>query len=155
MTTIKVLVDAGKANAGPPIGPALGPLGVDTMGVVNEINNKTKDLSGIKVPVEIVINANKSFDIIVGMPQISAFIKKELGVKKATGKAGEEVTGNLSFEQVLKITKIKFDSLNSKNMKNAVKEVIGTCRSIGVTVDNKPVSKIVSDIDAGKYDSNF
>jgi len=155
MTTIKVLVDAGKANAGPPIGPALGPLGVDTMGVVNEINNKTKDLEGIKVPVEIIINANKSFEIVVGMPQTSAFIKKELSVDKATGKAGEEVTGNLSFAQVLKITKLKFDSLNSKDMKNSVKEVLGTCRSMGVTVDGKPVSEIVKDIDSGKHDSDF
>ena len=155
MTTIKVLVDAGKANAGPPIGPALGPLGVDTMGVVNEINNKTKELKGIKVPVEIIINANKSFEIVVGMPQTSAFVKKELGVDKATGKAGEEVTGNLSFEQVLKIAKLKYDSLNSKNMKNAVKEVLGTCRSMGVTIDNKPISEIVSDIDSGKFDSKL
>lgn len=155
MTTIKVLVDAGKANAGPPIGPALGPLGVDTMGVVNEINNKTKDLEGIKVPVEIIINANKSFDIVVGMPQTSAFIKKELSVDKATGKAGEEVTGNLSFAQVLKITKLKFDSLNSKNIKNSVKEVLGTCKSMGVNVDGKPVSEIIKDVDSGKYDSDF
>jgi large subunit ribosomal protein L11 len=155
MTVIKILVDAGKANAGPPIGPALGPLGVDTMGVVNEINNKTKDLEGIKVPVEIIINTNKSFEIVIGMPQTSAFIKKELGIQKATGKVGEDVSGNLSFDQILKITKIKYSSLLAINTKNAVKEILGTCRSMSVNVDGKKVSEIIKDINSGKYDSKL
>jgi len=155
MQTIKALVDAGHANAGPPLGPALGPLGVNTMAIVNEINEKTKDLAGMQIPVLIHIDKNKSFTVEVGAPLTSALIKKELGVKKAVGAVNTEVTGNLSFEQVLKITKSKYNQIVSRNMKSAILEVLGSCRSMGVTVDNKPISSVVKDFKSGLYDDKI
>ncbi len=155
MVAIKVLVDAGKANAGPPIGPALGPLGINAMDVVNVINEKTKDMVGIQVPVQIIIDAQKNFTIEVGSPQTSAFIKKELGIQKAVGKVNEEVSGNLTFDQVLKVVKAKFSQLVSKDDKAAAKEVVGTCRSMGVTIDGKPSAEIIQKINDGAYDSKF
>lgn len=155
MQTIKVLVDAGKANAGPPLGPALGPLGVDTMGIVNEINNKTKDLEGMQVPVMIHIDKNKSFTVEVGAPLTSALIKKELNVKKAVGAVNTEVTGDLSFDQVLKITKAKYGQVVSRDLKSAVFEILGSCRSMGVTVDKKQVVAVVKDLRSGTYDEKF
>jgi len=149
--TIKVLVDAGHANAGPPIGPALGPLGVNTMAVVNKINEITKDLEGITVPVSIIIDSNKDFVIEVGSPMTSALIKKDLKIKKGTGKAGNEITGNLTFEQVKKIAKAKYPQLISKTDKSAVLEVLGTCRTMGVTVDNKSIKEITAKVKSGEY----
>ncbi len=155
MQTIKALVDAGKANAGPPLGPALGPLGVNTMAVVNEINEKTKDLEGMQIPVMVHIDKNKSFTVEVGAPLTSALIKKEIGVKKAVGAVNTEVTGDLSFDQIIKIAKSKFGQVVSRNLKSAVLEVLGSCRSMGVTVDKKPVVVIVKDLKSGVYDEKF
>lgn len=155
MATINVLVDGGKANAGPPIGPALGPLGINAMDVVNAINEKTKDLQGMQIPVKIIIDNKKKFTIEVGSPQTSALIKKELNLKTATGKAGTEVTGNLSFDQILKISKAKFPQLISKEQKSAVKEIAGSCRTMGVTIDNLPIKEVIKLIDQGTYDSKF
>ena len=76
MPTIKVLVDAGKASAGPPLGPALGPMGVNTMEVVKEINRVTKELEGMQVPVKVHINSDKSYSVEVGAPLTSALIKR-------------------------------------------------------------------------------
>jgi len=155
MATINVLVDGGKANAGPPIGPALGPLGINAMDVVNAINEKTKDFVNMQIPVKIHIDSKKKFTIEVGSPQTSALIKKELNLKTATGKSGTEVTGNLSFDQLLKVVKAKYPQLISINQKSAIKEVIGTCRTMGVTIDNLPPKEITDLINKGTYDSKF
>ena len=155
MATIKVLVDAGKANAGPPIGPALGPLGINAMDVVNAINDATKDLEGIQVPVQVIIDNKKKFTLEVGSPQTSALIKKEINLKKGAQKAGTETVGNLTFDQVLKITKAKFNQLVSKDMKAASKEILGTCRTMGVTVDGLPIKEVVKHLEEGVYDSKF
>lgn len=155
MPTIKVLVEAGKANAGPPIGPALGPLGVNTMDVVNKINEDTKHLDGMQIPVKIHIDSKKKFTIELGSPQTGALIKKELGIKKGSSKAGTEVPGNLSFDQVLKIVNAKYSQLVSKTKKSAVKEILGSCRAMGLTVDNLPIAEVVKMVDHGDYDSKL
>ncbi len=156
MQKIKVLIEAGKANAGPPLGPALGPLGINANDVANEINLKTKDLGGIEVPIIVYVDgAKKSFEIEVGAPLTSALIKKELNIKKAVGKVNEEVSGNLSFEQVKKIARAKYPQLISRSMKSAIKEVLGTCRSMGVTVDNLPSKEIMSKVNNGSYDDRL
>jgi len=156
MQTIKLIVDAGKANAGPPLGPALGPLGINTMNVVNEINEKTKDLVGMQVPVQVIVDGgSKTFTVEVGTPLTSALLKKELNIKVATGKAGAEVSGNLPFDKVLKVCKAKYPQLISKSMKSAIKEVLGTCRSMGVTIDDQPASEILKKVNDGAYDDKL
>jgi large subunit ribosomal protein L11 len=154
--TIEALVDGGKASAGPPLGPALGPLGVNIMQIINTINEKTKQFEGMKVPVKVIIDPKtKDFDIEVGTPPASSLIFKELGVEKGSGAAGKHKIGNLTMDQVIKIAKMKQDNLLGKELKQKAKEIIGTCVSIGVTVEGKKPSEIQKAIDEKEYDSKF
>ncbi|MFO7677946.1 MAG: 50S ribosomal protein L11 [Thermoplasmatota archaeon] len=154
--TIEALVDGGKASAGPPLGPALGPMGVNIMQVINTINDKTKDFSGMKVPVKVIIDpATKNFEIKVGTPPAASLIINELGVEKGASSPSRHSAGNLSIEQVLKIARMKYDSLLGKDIKNKAKEIIGTCRSMGVTVEGKKPNEIIKAIDKGEFDSKF
>ena len=153
---VEILITGGKATAGPPLGPAIGPLGVNIMNVVKEINEKTKDYEGMSVPVKVIVNTdNKSFEIEVGIPPTSALIKKELGLDKGSTEPKHKVVGELSMEQVVKIAKMKRDSMLSYNLKNATKEVIGTCVSVGVKVDGKDPKEVQKLIDNGEYDEYF
>lgn len=154
--TVEVLVEGGKASAGPPLGPALGPLGVNVMQVVNAINEKTKHFDGMKVPVKVIVDPKtKSFEIEVGTPPVTALILKELGIEKGSGNPREQKVGNLSMDQVIKIAKMKYGDLLGKDLKRKVKEVIGSCVSIGVNVEGKSPKEVQKEIDEGKYDSKF
>ena len=151
--TVEALVEGGKATPGPPLGPALGPLGVNIPKIIQEINEKTKHFEGMKVPVKITVDPKtKSFEISIGTPPASALILKEVGVEKGTGKSKETKTGNLTMEQVKKIVEMKKDSLLGINTKNMAKEIVGTCVSVGVTVESKDPKEILKEIDEGKHD---
>ena len=90
--TIKALVEGGKASAGPPLGPALGPLGVNIMEIINTINDKTKQFSGMKVPVKVIIDPKtKKFEIDMGTPPATSLILKELNLEKGSGSAGDSI----------------------------------------------------------------
>ncbi|HUU06996.1 MAG TPA: 50S ribosomal protein L11 [Thermoplasmata archaeon] len=153
---LEVLVDGGKATPGPPLGPALGPLGVNVIQVVGAINEKTKAFVGMKVPVTLTIDPKtKEFEIKVGTPPTTALIMKELGLEKGSGKPNSDFVGNLTVKQVTKIADMKKDSMLAKDKKGRFKEVVGTCVSMGVTVDGKNPRKIIADIDAGEYQGLF
>jgi large subunit ribosomal protein L11 len=147
---VEALVPGGKASAGPPLGPALGPLGVNVAQVVAKINEQTKDLNGMQVPVKIKVKSRTEFEIEVGTPPTSALILKEMGVEKGTG--DKSTVGNLTIEQVVKIVNIKRKSLLSKTLKNAAREVIGTAGSLGATVDGLPSKEAQQVLADGKYD---
>lgn len=150
---VEALIEGGKATAGPPLGPALGPLGVNVLAIVNKINELTKPYSGMKVPVKIHVNVDtKEFEVEVGVPTTSALIVKELGIEKGSGNSKTTKAGNLSLEQVLKIAKIKSSKSYAKNIKGVVKEVLGSCLSMGVQVENKDPREIQKEIDEGKWD---
>ena len=150
--TVNVLVTGGEANAGPPLGPALGPLGVNVMNIVQKINELTKDYSGMRAPVKVTVDQEtKEFDVEVGIPTTSALIIKESGVPKGSGTPNENFVGNLSFEQVLKIADIKKQKSYAYTTKSAVREVIGSCISIGMTVENKDPREIQREITDGKW----
>jgi len=149
---INALVNGGQATAGPPLGPALGPLGVNVLAIVNKINELTKEFSGMKVPVKITVDVEtKEFDVAVGIPTTSALIASELKIKKGSGEAGTKNVGNLTMEQVVRIAKVKRPTLLAKNFKAAVKEVLGTCLSMGVTVEGKDPREIQKELDEGGY----
>jgi len=152
---ISALVDAGKATPGPPLGPALGPLGVNVGKIVQEINEKTKKFAGMKVPVTIEINPDRSFNINVGTPPTTALILKEIGAEKGSGSPKASKIGNLSMAQVLRIADMKKEASLAGNLKNRVKEVIGTCVSMGVTVEGKDPKEITASIVQGQYDSSL
>lgn len=147
---VEALVPGGKASAGPPLGPALGPLGVNVAQVVAKINEATKDLNGMQVPVKIKVKSRTEFEVEVGTPPTSALILKEIGVEKGTG--DKTSIGNLSIDQVVKIANVKRRGLLSKTLKNAAREVIGTAGSLGATIDGMPSKEAQAAVAGGKYD---
>jgi len=136
--TIEAMVDGGKASAGPPLGPALGPMGVNIGEVIAAINEKTRDMAGMKVPIKVIIDTDtKKFVVEVGTPPASALIKKELSLKKASEEPGKKRVGDLTQEQARKIAKIKFGSDDEA----AVRQIEGTARSMGITIDKGAVTE--------------
>ncbi len=128
---VSVMVEGGKATAAPPLGPALGPLGVPIKKIIDEINAKTKSLEGMQVPVTVIVDtATKNFEIKVGTPPVSALIKKELSLESGSSEAGKARAGDLSEEQVVKIALAKFGS----DADRFVTQVRGSARSMGVSI---------------------
>jgi len=153
MADINVLVEGGKASAGAPLGPALGPMGVNIGNVVSQINEKTKAYAGMKVPVTVSVDAKtKSFEIKVGSPPTSALIRKEIGLDKGSPNPRSEIKGNISIEQLKRVAEMKIDNLAAYRIKSAVKELMGVCNSMGVTVEGKPAREAIKDVAEGKYD---
>ncbi|MFP3984816.1 MAG: 50S ribosomal protein L11 [Candidatus Bathyarchaeia archaeon] len=154
--SIDVLVSGGQATAGPPLGPALGPLGVNVMAIVTRINELTKDYVGMKVPVNVAVDPEtKEFEVSVGTPTTSALIVSALKIEKGSGKPKEEKVGDLTMEQVIDIAKKKKPQLLAKSLKLAAKEALGSCVSIGITVEGKDPREVQREIDEGKHDSLF
>ncbi|HMK46901.1 MAG TPA: 50S ribosomal protein L11 [Methanocella sp.] len=152
---VEVLVPGGRANPGPPLGPALGPLGINIKKVVDEINNKTKDYNGMTVPVKVIVDASRNFTVEVGTPPTSALILAELKLEKGSGTPNTNYIGNLSLDQAVKVARVKMDAMLSYSLKNAVKEVAGTCVSMGVTLEGKKPKEFIADVNAGKYDDKL
>jgi large subunit ribosomal protein L11 len=153
MKVISVLVNGGEATAGPPLGPQLGPLGVNVLGIVNEINRITADFKGMRVPVKIEVDQEtKKFTVAVGTPTTSALITKEAGIPKGSGKPNLELIGNLPFDKVLGIAKIKINDSYAKSLKTAAKEVVGSCVSMGVKVEDTDPRQFISQINQGQWD---
>ncbi len=149
---VEVLVPGGKATPGPPLGPVIGPLGLNVKQVVDKINEATKEFDGLSVPVKIIVHDDRSFEIEVGVPPTSALIKRELGIEKGSSKAGREFIADLKMEQVIKIAKMKKPEMLSYTMKAAVKEVLGTCVSMGISVEGKHPKDVQKEIDEGKLE---
>ena len=154
--TVEALVSGGQATAGPPLGPALGPLGINVMAVVTKINELTHDYAGMKVPVKIVVDSeDKTFEVIVGTPTASALLVAELKIEKGSGTPNSVKVGDLSVEQIVRIAKIKRPELLAKTLKGAAKEMMGTCVSVGVTIEGKDPREVQKEVDDGKYDDMF
>lgn len=179
---IQALVEGGKATPAPPLGPALSVYKVNIGKIIQEINEKTKEYEGMKVPIKIIIDdETKEYEIKVGVPPVSSLIAKELGLKKIAPEKEEEekeaeeekeeekkkvtkkkeekkeriIVGNLTMEQVIKITKLKRESLLAKDMKKAVKEVVSSVVSMPLTIEGKNPKDILKEIDEGKWNNKF
>jgi len=152
--TISAIVEGGKATAGPPIGPALGPLGINAGAVVAEINKQTAAFAGIKVPVKIIVDTKtKSFRIEVGSPPVSELLKREAKIEKGSATAGKEAKGDIPLQSVVNIAKsIRIKNL-SKSLKDTVKEVLGSCVSMGIMVEGKSAKEVIEEVNEGKHDS--
>jgi large subunit ribosomal protein L11 len=151
--TINLLVTGGEANAGAPLGPALGPLGVNVMMVVKKINELTADYSGMRVPIKVTVNVeDKSFQVEVGLPTTSALIAKEAKIPKGSGTPKKESVGNLSAEQLAKLAKVKLGRTYSSSLKAAAKEIIGACVSMGVKIEDRDPRDFLKEVEDGKWD---
>ena len=149
---INLLIEGGKASGGPPLAPALGPLGINVNEVVKEINEKTKDFMGIKLPVKVIVNTKtKEYTIEIGSPSTSSLIKKELGLEKVKRERKEWVA-DISFDKIVEIAKKKKPFSNAKTLEGVIKEVLGTCVSMGVSVEGKDPREITKNLE--KYLKN-
>ena len=153
--SIDALVEGGKASAGPPIGPALGPTGANLYQVVQKINELTKDFMGLKIPVKITVDKEtKTFEVEIGSPPVSALILRELPeAEKGSSEANKDIVGDLEMPTIVTIAKSKMPNMLVKDLKAAVKTVLGTCVSMGVNVEGKHPKELFPEIDKGAYDS--
>ncbi len=153
---IKLLVDAGGMKPGPALSQKLGPTGVNVNQVIQKVNDATKKFAGIKVPVELDIDVQtKNIEVVVFSPPTSGLLKKEVGIEKGSGMTSKVKVGNISIEQVISVAKTKYPNLLAKNMKAAVKEVVGTCVSLGILIENKSPVEVEKEIDEKKYDKEI
>ena len=154
--TVDVLVAGGKATAAPPLGPALGPTGVNIGQVIAEINKKTASFKGMQVPVKVKIDTStKTFEISIGTPPASQLILKEAGVESGAANAKTEKVADLKIEQIIKITKMKEDALQGKDLKQKMKEIMGTCRSMGMLIEGVPAAEAIDQVNSGKFDAEI
>ena len=151
MNVVEVLIEGGKANPGPPLGPALGPLGVNIKEIVNSVNERTEAYAGMVVPVKITIDGEK-VDITVGVPPTAALIKEEIGLEKAQTDSTTDYLGDISIEQLKEVAKKKREGMLASSLKAAVKELIGTCVSMRLKVEGKDPKEMQKEIDEGVYD---
>ena len=154
--TVECLIVAGKCSAAPPLGPQLGPTGVNIGQVVQEINKKTAPMQGMQVPVKVTIDSDsKEFSIEIGTPPAAALIKKEAGVDKGASNPLTEKVADVVIEQIIKIAKMKEDSLLGSDLKAKVREIVGTCQSMGILVEGMPAQEALKAIAEGKFNEEI
>jgi len=153
---ISSLVTGGGASAGPPLGPALGPLGVNIMEVIKAINDKTKDFEGMKVPITVLVDPDtKKWEIEVGIPSAAALILKEAGIQKGSGASGSEWVGDVTMDVIAKIANTKLEKSYASSLKSVAKTIIGTCFTLGIKVEGKTPKEITAEITEGKWDEKL
>lgn len=153
---ISSLVTGGKASAGPPLGPALGPMGVNIMEVIKAINEKTKDFEGMKVPVTVsVFPDTKKWEIEIGIPSAAALVLKEAGLQKGSGTSGTDWVGDIGMDTVVKVAKTKLEKSYASSIKSVSKEIIGTCLCLGIKIEGKSPKEITAEINDGKWDEKL
>ena len=153
---VSALVTGGAASAGPPLGPSLGPLGVNILEIVNAINEKTKDFEGMKIPVTVSVDTGtKKWQVKVGIPSASSLLLKEAGIQKGSGASGSDWVGDISMDAIVKTAKVKLESSYADTLKSVAKEIVGTCLPLGVKIEGKNPKDITAEINEGKWDKKF
>jgi len=154
--TVNLMVKGGAATAGPPLGPALAGKGVNIGQIVKDINEKTKPMAGMDVPVKVVVDLDaKQYTIEVGLPPSAALLKKEAGLESGSGATGKKFVGVLKLQHLIKIAQMKTDSTLANNLKSQVKELAGTCVSAGVKIEGKYPKEFIQELEKGTYDSKI
>ena len=154
--TVSSLVTGGEASAGPPLGPALGPMGVNILQIISAINEQTKEFQGMKIPVTVSVDADtKKWEIEVGIPSASALLLKEAGIQKGSGTSGTEWVGEVSADTIAKIAKVKLETSYASSLKSVAKQIVGTCVSLGIKVEGKTPKEFTAEINEGKWDSKL
>ena len=154
--SVSALVTGGQASAGPPLGPALGPLGVNIMQIIQTINDRTKDFEGMKVPVTVNVNTKtKQWEVAVGIPSAAALLLKEAGIQKGSGASGSTWVGDIKVESIVKVAKAKQEKSYASSLKSVAKEVVGTCLPLGIKIEGKTPKEFTAEINAGKWDTQL
>jgi large subunit ribosomal protein L11 len=131
---VKLQISAGKANPAPPIGPALGPHGINIMDFCNQFNAQTKALGETVIPTILTIYKDRSFTFILKTPPAAELIKKAAGIIKGSGTPNKEKVGKITMSQVKEIAEKKLPDLNAFDVEKAMEIIKGTARSMGVEV---------------------
>jgi len=153
---VKLIVDGGKMAPGPAVAQQLGPMGINLGKVISDVNEATKGFAGMKVPVELDVDPKtKTYKIKVFSPPVAELIKKEIAVEVGSGDAGKYKVGNISFERIVSIAKTKMPNLLAKDLRSAIRLIVGTCVSLGVLIDSKNAKDVEKDIVAGVYDKEI
>ncbi|MFB6126006.1 MAG: 50S ribosomal protein L11 [Halolamina sp.] len=150
--TIEVLIPGGEADPGPPLGPELGPTPVDVQAVVQTINEETAAFDGMEVPVTVEYEDDGAFGVEVGVPPTAELIKDEAGFDTGSGEPQAEFVADITVEQVKKLAEQKSSDLLSYDTRNAAKEVVGTCVTLGVTIEGDDPREFKDQVEAGEYD---
>ena len=133
---IKLQVPSGQANPSPPIGPALGQAGLNIMEFCKAFNAETQNMEqGIPIPTVITAYADRTFSFVTKTPPASYYLKKAAGLSKAASNPGKEVVGSVSLNQVREIVELKKSDLNTSDLDQACKMIIGSARSMGIEVE--------------------
>ena len=132
---IKLQIPGGQATPAPPVGPALGQHGVNIGEFVQQFNAKTSDMQGTTIPVELSVYPDRTFEFVLKSPPAAVLVRKAVGLAKGANDPGRETVGSISRAQLEEIAKVKMEDLNSRDMDAAVRQIEGTCRSMGVTVE--------------------
>src|SRR3989344_8595615 len=151
---IDMMVEGGAAKADASLSQKLGPLKINIQEVLKKVNEKTAAFKGMKIPVKLFVDPQtKEVDIIVGTPPVSELLKGELKLAKGSGTPNKEKIANIAIEQLIKISKMKEDSMLDRTTKDAVKSLAGSCNSLGILVEGTDSHTFTLDVNAGKYDT--
>ncbi|NIA11960.1 MAG: 50S ribosomal protein L11 [Nitrospiraceae bacterium] len=131
---LKLQIPAGKANPSPPVGPALGQRGINIMEFCKAFNEKTKDMMGFTIPVEISVYSDRSFTFITKQPPATDFLKKAAGIQKGSSNPLKEKVGKITKDKLKEIAEKKLPDLNTDNIEEAMKIIAGSARSIGIDI---------------------
>lgn len=134
-TTIRLQIEAGKANPAPPIGPALAPHGINLMAFCKEYNARTSSKAGEIIPAEITIYTDGSFTFVLKTPPAAVLLRKAAGVEKGSAEPNREKVGKVSRDQVREIAEIKMKDLNAIDIEGAMRQIEGTARNMGILVE--------------------
>ena len=133
---IKLQIPAGKATPAPPVGPALGQHGVNIMAFTKDFNERTKNDIALIIPVVITVYADRSFTFITKTPPAAVLIKKACKIESGSGVPNKTKVATITKEQLQKIAEQKMPDLNAANLESAMSMIAGTCRSMGVVVED-------------------
>ena len=131
---VKLQIQAGKANPAPPVGPALGPTGINIMQFCKAFNEQTAKDAGMVFPVVLTVYADKTFEFVLKTPPAAVLLKQAAKIEKASGKPHKEKVGKVTLAQVEEIAKTKMKDLNASSLESAVSIIKGTARSMGIEV---------------------
>jgi large subunit ribosomal protein L11 len=132
---VKLQIPAGKATPAPPVGPALGPHGINIMAFCKEYNARTSSQAGSIIPVELTIFADGSFSFITKTPPVADLLRKAVGVDKGSAEPNRIKVGKITRQQLREIAEIKMKDLNAIDIEGAESQIIGTARSMGIDVE--------------------
>ncbi|EDM23151.1 50S ribosomal protein L11 [Caminibacter mediatlanticus] len=131
---LKLQIPAGKANPSPPVGPALGQRGINIMEFCKAFNEKTKDMMGFTIPVEITVYSDRSFTFITKQPPATDLLKKAAGIQKGSSNPLKEKVGKITKAQLREIAEKKLPDLNTDDIEVAMKTLAGSARSMGIEI---------------------